>query len=82
MKIKILLEERINRSIGNEWFRTKVSTKLENKTGYVDSQYPIACSLVKKYKDIHKPYWTKDDIAAATKEASERIVKFIFGNED
>lgn len=26
---KILLEEKINRTIGNEWFRTKVSTKLE-----------------------------------------------------
>lgn len=26
---KILLEEKINRTIGNEWFRTKVSTKPE-----------------------------------------------------
>lgn len=26
---KILLEEKINRTIGNEWFRIKVSTKLE-----------------------------------------------------
>lgn len=39
---KILLEQKINRSIGNEWFRTKVSTKLEEKTGYVDSNYPMA----------------------------------------
>ena len=45
---KILLEEKINRAIGNEWFRTKVSTKLEDKTGYVDSSYPIACELVRK----------------------------------
>jgi len=43
---KILLEEKINRAIGNEWFRTKVSTKLENKTGYIDSKYPIARALV------------------------------------
>lgn len=76
---KILLEEKINRSIGNEWFRTKVSTKLENKTGYVDSQYPIARALVETYKNENKPYWTKDDILAATEKASERIVKFIFG---
>lgn len=34
---KLLLEEKINRAIGNEWFRTKVSTKLENKTGYINT---------------------------------------------
>lgn len=75
---KIMLEEKINRSIGNEWFRTKVSTKLENKTGYVDSKYPIASALVDTYKNVDKPYWTKDDIIAATKKASERIAEFIF----
>lgn len=77
---KILLEEKINRAIGNEWFRTKVSTKLENKTGYIDSVYPIACALVSKYQDTNKPYWKKDDIAEATEKASERIAKFIFGD--
>lgn len=50
---KILLEEKINRAIGNEWFRTKVSTKLSDKTGYVDSNYPIASYLV---KNIYKRY--------------------------
>ena len=76
---KILLEEKINRSIGNEWFRTKISTKLEDKTGYIDSQYPIACDLVTRYKNVDKPYWKKDDIADATTKAAERIVNFIFG---
>lgn len=76
---KILLEEKINRAIGNEWFRTKVSTKLSAKTGYVDSAYPIAKALVKKYESTVKPYWNKDDIEKATDKASERIVKFIFG---
>lgn len=75
---KILLEGKINRAIGNEWFRTKVSTKLEDKTGYINSQYPIAKALVKKYQEKDKPYWKKDDIMAATKEVSDRIVKFIF----
>lgn len=75
---KILLEEKINRSIGNEWFRTKVSTKLENKTGYVDSKYPIACMLVQTYEDQNKPYWKKEDISNATEKAAERIVKFVF----
>lgn len=75
---KILLEEKINRSIGNEWFRTKVSTKISDKTGYIDSGYPIASALVKKYENDTKPYWCKQDIENATDVASDRIVKFIF----
>ena len=77
---KILLEEKINRSIGNEWFRTKVSTKLGNKTGYIDSAYPIASVLVADFKDVHKPYWKKDDINDATEKAADRIVEFIFNS--
>lgn len=77
---KILLEEKINRSLGNEWFRTKVSTNLGNKTGYVDSKYPIACALVDQYKKIDKPFWTKDDIDNATIKATDRILYFIFGD--
>lgn len=76
---KILLEEKINRAIGNECFRTKVSTKLENKTGYIDSKYPIARALVSKYQSANKPYWKKDDIMSATDKASDRTVRFIFG---
>lgn len=77
---KILLEEKINRSIGNEWFRTKVSTKLSDKTGYIDSKYPIATGLVQKYENDTKPYWCKQDIETATDVASDRIVKFIFNS--
>ena len=77
---KILLEEKINRSIGNEWFRTKVSTDLENKKGYLNSEYPIAQALVDKYRYTNKPYWKKDDIINSTKKASNRIIKFIFDN--
>lgn len=76
---KILLEEKINRAIGNEWFRTKVSTRLSAKTGYKDSRYPIASALVKKYENEAKPYWCKQDIENATNETGDRIVKFIFG---
>ena len=76
---KILLEEKINRAIGNEWFRTKVSTKLENKTGYIDSKYPLARALVSQYQNTNKPYWKKDDILSATDKASNRIIRFIFG---
>lgn len=77
---KIVLEEKINRAIGNEWFRTKVSTELENKTGYVNSEYPIAQALVTQYRDANKPYWKKNDIMDATDKASDRIIKFIFGD--
>jgi len=77
---KILLEEKINRAIGNEWFRTKISTKLSDKTGYIDSEYPVATALVKKYENDTKPYWCKQDIENATDVASERITRFIFGN--
>ncbi len=76
---KILLEERINRSIGNEWFRTKVSTSLKDKTGYIDSVYPIAQALVEEYGKKTKYYWTKKDINDATKKAAERITDFLFG---
>ena len=79
---KILLEEKINRSIGNEWFRTKVSTKLGNKTGYIDSEYPIATVLVSDFKNVNKPYWKKDDINDATEKAATRIVNFIFDDEE
>lgn len=77
---KILLEVKINRAIGNEWFRSKVSTKLEHKTGYIDSKYPIASSLVSKYQTADKPYWKKNDIVTATEKASDRIVEFIFSD--
>jgi hypothetical protein len=75
---KILLEEKINRAIGNEWFRTKISTTLKDKTGYVDSNYPIARKLVENYQNNPNAYWKKEDIENATEKAAERIVKFIF----
>lgn len=73
---KILLDSEINRAIGNEWFRTKVS----NEKGYKKSHYPIAKALAEKYKDVDNPSWHKDDIETATKKASGRIIKFIFGD--
>ena len=77
---KILLEQKINRSIGNEWFRTKVSTSLYDKSGYKDSIYPMAKRLVFRYQGNKKAFWTKDDIDKATAEISNRIVKYIFSS--
>lgn len=71
---KILLEEDINKSIGNEWFKTKKQNSINSKSGYKDSRYGIALALTTYPKDT----WTKDDIDTATIKAAERIVKFIF----
>lgn len=71
---KILLEEDINKSIGNEWFKTKKQNSINSKSGYKDSRYGIALALTAYPKDT----WTKEDIDTATIKAAERIVKFIF----
>ena len=75
---KILLEEEINRSISNNWFRTKISTNIESKTGYINSKFPMAKALVNQFKGDEKPFWKKEDIIKATEEAANRIVDFIF----
>lgn len=71
---KILLEDVINQSISNEWFRSKKQNSIDQKSGYKDSNYNIAKSLTEYPKDI----WTKDDIDIATKKAAKRILDFIF----
>jgi len=71
---KILLEEEINKSLGDAWFRTKKQKSVKEKAGYRDSKYAIARELT----NYHKDTWTKEDIEAATTEASERILSFVF----
>ena len=73
---KILLEEDINKSIGNEWFKTKKQNSINSKSGYKDSRYGIALALTSYPNDT----WTKDDIDTTTLKAKERIVKFIFNS--
>jgi len=74
---KILLEEDINKSIGNEWFRTKKCNSVKEKTGYKDSKFALALSLINYSKNL----WEKEDIEKATEKAAKRIVKFIFNLE-
>ena len=74
---KILLEEDINKSISNDWFRTKKQNTVKEKKGYQDSKYGIASALVGYPSDT----WKKEDIAAATEKAVNRIISFIFGCE-
>lgn len=73
---KILLEEKINKSISNEWFKTKKQTSVNNKSGYKDSRYQIAIALTNYPENT----WKKKDIEEATQKATERITKFIFEN--
>ncbi len=76
---KIVLEDKCNRGLGNNWFRTKVSKKLPVKNGYAHSKYPIALALVDKYGDAdNKPFWTKNDIVSSTEKACKRITNYIF----
>ena len=72
---KILLEEDINKSISNEWFKTKKQKSINDKAGYKDSKYHIAKALIEYPKDT----WTKEDIETMTVKIAERISKFIFG---
>lgn len=71
---KILLEQEINKSIGNQWFKTKKQTSINEKTGYKNSKYSIALALTNYPKDT----WTKEDITLATAKATKRIIRFIF----
>ena len=71
---KILLEEDINKSISNSWFKTKKQKSVSVKAGYKDSKYAIASSLVSYPKDL----WEKSDIDIATNKVAERILTFIF----
>ena len=71
---KILLEEDINKSIGNEWFKTKKQNSIKDKSGYKDSKYSIALALTQYPKDI----WEKNDIEIATRKIAERISNFLF----
>ena len=69
---KILLEENINKTISNAWFKTKTQTSVREKSGYKDSCYSIASSLVSYGSD-----WTVADIKKATEKAVNRILDFI-----
>lgn len=73
---KILLEQFINGSISNDWFRVKKQNSVNDKRGYKDSVFPIAKSLVSFTKDK----WEKDDIDTASDKAAQRITDYIFGD--
>ena len=75
---KILLEEDINKHIGNDWFKTKKGTLVQDKNGYLGSSFGIALSLSKYTSDK----WGKTDIEKANCKAAERICRFIFNEKE
>lgn len=77
---KILLEEDINRSIGNAWFRSKIQNSIKDKRGYKDSIFALAKRIVLEYKEQENPIWTINDIEDKTNKTADRIVEFIFKN--
>jgi hypothetical protein len=70
------LEEEINKSISNEWFKNKKQSSVKKKSGYKDSQYGIALKLT----NFPAETWTSVDIELATKKVSDRITGFIFSS--
>lgn len=74
----MLLEEKINKSIGNAWFRSKLETSIEDKSGYKDSKFPTAQYFIAKYEDVDKAIWTFEDVDQRTDKIADRITKFIF----
>ena len=71
---KILLEENINKSISNDWFRTKKGNTIKDKMGYLESKFCLAQEL----SNYHRDMWQKEDSDSATERAANRILDFIF----
>ena len=75
---KVLLEENINRSLGNAWFRTKIQSSVKERKGYKDSQFYSVQNLLEQFKGVINPEWTIDEIMAKTEENADMITNFIF----
>lgn len=71
---KILLEEDINKSISNDWFKTKKGSTVSARKGYLESRFALADYLT----DYPANKWKRKDIIANTEAAADRIVRFIF----
>lgn len=75
---KILLEEDINRSIGNSWFRSKIQNSVKEKKGYKDSIFVLAKQILKGFENQANPIWTVQDIEKRTNAEAKKIIDFIF----
>lgn len=78
---KILLEENVNRSIGNAWFRTKIQSSIEEKMGYKDSVFCLPAKFVEDYCENPSPTWNVNNINQETDKIASRISDFIFSSK-
>ncbi len=76
---KILLEEDINRSIGNAWFRSKIQNSVKERKGYKDSIFRLTRKIVFDFENKTNPLWTIEDIENRTNIEAKKIADFIFG---
>lgn len=54
---KILLEEDINKSISNDWFKTKKGSTIQSKRGYKGSRYGMALDIMLNVTSILQMDW-------------------------
>lgn len=75
---KMLLEEDINRSIGNAWFRTKIQNSVKERKGYKDSEFALIQQILSDFVDEENPLWTVKDIQDRTEKTAKKITDYIF----
>ena len=75
---KILLEEDINRSIGNAWFRSKIQNSVKERKGYKDSIFTLTQIIISDFENQTNPLWTVEDIDIRTNAEAKKITDFIF----
>ena len=76
---KILLEEDINRSIGNAWFRSKIQNSISEKKGYKNSNFSLTKEILSDFENQENPLWTVKKIEERSDRYAKRISNFIFG---
>lgn len=75
---KILLEENINRALGNDWFSSKLKSSIKEKKGYRDSVFCVPVKIVERFETDEKPLWTGDEINGRNEIIADEIVEFVF----
>lgn len=76
---KILLEEDINRSIGNSWFRSKIQNSVKERKGYKDSNFTLTKQIISNFENQENPLWTVENIKETSDREAKIITDFIFG---
>ena len=75
---KILLEEYINRSIGNAWFRSKIQNSVKGRKGYKDSNFTLTKQIISDFENQENPLWTVENIEERTnREAKGLLILFL-----